>query len=92
MAIPDSLQERIERFRHRGHIPEYRDGLFGTPSWQAVFIGQGIEPQGHDVMAGLMPEAVLAQRLADLRALIASAATSMPHHADTVARYAGGRE
>jgi tryptophan halogenase len=92
MAIPDSLADKIERFRHRGHIREYRDGLFGPPSWQAVFIGQGIEPEAQDVIAGMMPEAVLAERMAKLRTTIAGTAAAMPAHADTVARYcpAGG--
>ncbi|MES2442121.1 MAG: tryptophan halogenase family protein [Pseudomonadota bacterium] len=92
MAIPDSLSDKIERFRHRGHIREYRDGLFGPPSWQAVFIGQGVEPETADAMAGLMPEAQLAERLGKLRTVIASTAAAMPSHADTVARYcpAGG--
>ncbi|NML07855.1 tryptophan halogenase family protein [Sphingomonas sp. G-3-2-10] len=92
MAIPDSLTDKIERFRHRGHIREYRDGLFGPASWQAVFIGQGIEPVAQDAMADLMPEAALSERLAKLRSLIAETAVGMPKHADTIARFcpAGG--
>jgi tryptophan halogenase len=92
MEIPDSLSDKIERFRHRGHIREYRDGLFGPPSWQAVFIGQGIEPDAQDAMANLMPDAALTERLAKLRSLIAETAVGMPKHADTVARHypAGG--
>ncbi len=87
MSIPDSLSEKIERFRHRGHIHEYRDGLFGPPSWQAVFIGQGIMPASQDAMATMMPEQILAGRLADLCAVVAGAAAGMPSHADTVAAY-----
>jgi tryptophan halogenase len=87
MPIPDSLSDKIERFRHRGHIREYRDGLFGPPSWQAVFIGQGVEPDAQDALADLMPDATLAQRMRELRATIAAAAGAMPAHADTLARY-----
>jgi tryptophan 7-halogenase len=87
MDIPDSLAEKIERFRHRGHIPDYRDGLFGPPSWQAVFIGQGIIPEAQDVLADLMPDEVLAERMASLRKVIADTAGSMPLHEDTVARH-----
>jgi tryptophan halogenase len=88
MAIPDSLTEKIERFRHRAHIREYRDGLFGPASWQAVFIGQGILPGGQEAMADLMPDAVLAERMAGLKALIARTAGAMPEHSATVARHA----
>src|SRR3546814_15860280 len=41
--LPDTLADKIDRFRHPGHVQAYRDGLFGPPSWQAVFVGQGIE-------------------------------------------------
>ena len=78
---------RIDRFRHRGHIREYRDGLFGPPSWQAVFIGQGVDPQAHDVLADILPEPVLAKRMAEMRALIARTADAMPDHAATVSRH-----
>jgi len=88
MAIPDSLAEKIERFRHRAHIREYRDGLFGPASWQAVFIGQGILPRGQEAMADMMPGTVLAERMAGLKALIARTAEAMPGHADAVARHA----
>ncbi len=87
MEIPDSLADKIARFRHRGHIPDYRDGLFGPPSWQAVFIGQGIIPQAQDVLADLMPDDVLAERMANLRKVIGDAAASMPLHEETVARH-----
>lgn len=92
MDIPDSLHDRIENFRHRGHIREYRDGLFGPPSWQAVFIGQGIDPAGPEKMAQMMPGEVLDGRMRDLRALIAKTAAAMPPHAETVERHcpAGG--
>ncbi|RYD50475.1 MAG: tryptophan 7-halogenase [Sphingomonadales bacterium] len=92
MQIPESLADRIERFRHRGHIREYRDGLFGPPSWQAVFIGQGIVPEASDAMAELMSEAVLTERMAKLRGLVGNTAAAMPLHAETIARYcpAGG--
>ena len=33
--VPDTLADKIDRFRHRGHVQAYRDGLFGPPSWQA---------------------------------------------------------
>src|SRR3546814_8962077 len=46
--LPDTLADKIDRFRHRGHVQAYRDGLFGPPSWQAVFVGQGIEPRAAD--------------------------------------------
>ena len=87
MAVPDTLADKIDRFRHRGHVQAYRDGLFGPPSWQAVFVGQGIEPQAADRLADVLPAATVEERLATLAATIADAAATAPSHADFIARY-----
>lgn len=87
MDLPDSLNGRIEAFRHRGHVPTYRDGLFGPTSWQAVFVGQGIVPRTGDRLADAMPEDVLAQRLQDFAGSVAKGIANAPSHADFVARY-----
>jgi len=85
--LPDTLQDKIDRFRHRGHVQAYRDGLFGPPSWQAVFVGQGIEPLAADRLADVLPAEALAQRLEMLASTIARGAGSAPSHADFIARY-----
>lgn len=87
MTLPGSLQAKIERFRHRGHIHAYRDGLFGPPSWQAVFVGQNIAAVGHDRLAEVMPEAVLRDRMRALHGEIKAGVAAMPSHADTVRAY-----
>jgi len=85
--LPDTLAGKIERFRHRGHVQAYRDGLFGPPSWQAVFVGQGIEPRAADRLADVLPAATLDERLSKLARTIADAAATVPSHADFIARY-----
>lgn len=87
MALPDTLQAKIDRFRHRGHVLAYRDGLFGPPSWQAVFVGQNIVPEGYDRLASRMPDAMLEERMATLHTEIAETVDAMPSHAAFVARY-----
>ncbi len=87
MELPESLHGRIEAFRHRGHVPAYRDGLFGPTSWQAVFVGQGIVPRTGDRLADAMPEDVLAQRLDGFAASVAQGIADAPSHAEFVARY-----
>ena len=87
MELPDSLNGRIEAFRHRGHVPAYRDGLFGPTSWQAVFVGQGIVPRTGDRLADAMPAELLKQRLDGFAASVAQGIAGAPTHADFVARY-----
>ena len=87
MDIPASLEAKIARFRHRAHIPSYRDGLFGPPSWQAVFIGQGIFPKGNDRLADLMPSELLKSRLEGLASKIEEGVAGTPTHEEYVSKY-----
>ena len=51
MSVPDSVQFKIDHFRHYGrHIAREAD-LFGAPSWHAVHIGQGNIPERTDPVA-----------------------------------------
>lgn len=87
MDIPVTLTDKIARFRHRGHVQAYRDGLFGPPSWQAVFVGQGILPVASDQLAEAMPPDTLSARLSMFADAIDRGVATMPSHADFVARY-----
>ena len=82
MNIPDSLQEKIELFKARGRIAEYHQGLFLEPSWLAVYLGQRIVPAAYDQRVDLAPTDQLRQHLLETRQVIASAAASMPDHAE----------
>src|SRR3954462_1649675 len=60
MSVPDSLQEKIELFRRRGRVVKYREGVFLDASWIAVYLGQHVVPEGHDIRAdGPPPDALL---------------------------------
>lgn len=87
MSLPDTLSEKIELFRARGVVQEYREGLFLHPSWVAVYLGQGVLPQHHHPFVdGLKPEQ-LTSSLARLRATVAQAAGQLPSQDDYIARY-----
>ena len=48
MVLPDSLRYKMELFRERGVVVNYRDGMFLEPSWLAVYLGQNMMPVAHD--------------------------------------------
>jgi tryptophan halogenase len=87
MTVPDSLVHTIEQYRHRGRVPNYKDGLFSPPSWLAVLNGQDIAAEGYDRMADNMDEATLIEKLETMRARIQAGVDAMPDHADFVADY-----
>ncbi|WP_140985894.1 tryptophan halogenase family protein [Asticcacaulis tiandongensis] len=87
MDIPDSLKEKIAAFRHRGHVPFYKDGLFAMPSWVSVFYGQGITPENYDPLTDNMElEAALA-RMRDMHEKIRTHTAAMPSHDEFIRGY-----
>jgi tryptophan halogenase len=80
MAVPESLASKIALWREAGRVERYGEGLFLEPSWIAVYLGQGIMPQGYDQRADQPPPATLAGAMAELRAELASRAAAMPSH------------
>ena len=86
LDLPDSLAEKMELFRARGRVQTYDHGLFLEASWLAVYLGQGVVPEGYDHRADLVPDDAAIARLGGLRAHIRKAAESLPSHADWIAR------
>ncbi len=89
MTVPDSLADKIELFRASGRVARYTQGLFLEPSWLAVYLGQGIMPQGWDQRADAIPGADLGAALDRLRAQVSAAAAAMPDHAGQLAAIVG---
>ncbi len=88
MAIPDSLRERINLFRAHGHVSAYEHGLFLTPSWIAVLIGQRAMPSDVDRRVGRIPDDEVLRHLAGLKAHMEQAAGTMEDHAAYLRRFA----
>jgi len=87
MSVPDTLQEKLELFRRRGRVVKYREGVFLDASWVAVYIGQRVIPEGHDIRADLPPLDVLARSAETLRADISAKAALMSDHRSHIEAY-----
>jgi tryptophan halogenase len=87
MEIPDSLAEKLELFRRRGRVVKYREGVFLEASWIAVYLGQRVFPQGHDMRADVPPRDALARGMETLHGQIRAIADRMPDHATMLSRY-----
>ncbi|HKX91028.1 MAG TPA: tryptophan halogenase family protein [Sphingomicrobium sp.] len=86
MDVPDSLARKLELWRSKGRL--FREGceLFGTPSWVAVLLGQGIVPENPEPIAGAIDEEILADALDKMRLSYRRMAEHMPAHADFIAQ------
>lgn len=87
MEVPETLTEKIELFRRRGRVVKYREGVFLDASWIAVYLGQGIVPEGYDPRAEGPALDALARSAGELRAEIRAAAERMPDHLAHLQRY-----
>jgi tryptophan halogenase len=87
MAIPQSLQRKMDLYRTRGRI--FRDGLelFSDVAWVQVMHGQGLRPQAHHPLVDLLPDEEVLEYLDNVRGVIAKCVGVMPTHAQFVAEH-----
>ena len=78
MAIPDTLARKLALFREKGRIFRYDDELFSIPSWVAVMLGQGIDPDGYDPVVDALDADRVADALRRMRAGHADIARQLP--------------
>ncbi len=86
LPIPDSLAERLEAFRRRGIVVNYREGMFLDASWVAVLLGQRVLPDMLDPMALRRPIGEIARSVEAFRRDCADTARSLPTQGDYLAR------
>jgi tryptophan halogenase len=86
MEVPDKLAAKLELWQSKGRI--FREGaeLFGTASWVAVLLGQGIVPDEPEPVAYAADESKVAELLDRMRVAYRKAAEQMPTHAEFIAR------
>ena len=89
MAIPPSLEQKIELFRETGRVFRKNEELFAENSWVQVMMGQGIVPRSYHPIAAKLSPAELDQFLGSIREGVARTVASLPAHQDYVARYCG---
>ena len=78
IAPPDGLAEKLAMFRSSGRVFREHNELFTETSWEAVLVGQGIEPGGYHPAADLLSDEETLTRLASIRGTIARTVEQMP--------------
>jgi tryptophan halogenase len=81
MPIPDTLQWKIDHFRHGGRLVARDMDLFGAASWLAVHIGQLNWPVTLDPLLAAHGDAASSRAFVEkLAGAVARAAETMPDH------------
>ncbi len=87
MAIPDSLQARLEMFAQAGHVGAQQADLFKEVSWFSILMGQGLVPRAWHPVADAISEDDLKLRLSRMRTAVQDRLKQMMPHDDYIARY-----
>ena len=87
MAIPESLQHRLDLFRDTGRVFEGEGDIFRENSWIQVMMGQGIEPQSYHAIVDMMSDKELRQFLQIQRHKVDALLKQLPAHREFVNRY-----
>jgi tryptophan halogenase len=82
MAVPDSLAAKLALWNAKGRL--FREGreLFGTASWVAVLLGQGVTPAASEPIAAAPPAEWVDEVLGQMHRSYAHFASHMPTHGD----------
>ena len=85
MDVPESLGRKLELWRSKGRLFRESYELFGTASWVAVLLGQGVVPDEHEPAADGVDPKLFADALDKMRLSYRAMAEHMPEHGDFVA-------
>jgi tryptophan halogenase len=80
MAVPDSLQAKMDLFRSNGRIFRDNEELFAETSWLQVMHGQGMRPKGYNPLVDQRSKEDIAAFLADTQEVIRNCVAAMPTH------------
>jgi len=86
MAIPETLQRKMDLYRAHGRVVRVDNELFSEVGWIQVFEGQNMPIDGYHPLADTQSEADIAEYLASVRDVIAQCVKVMPTHNDYVAK------
>jgi tryptophan halogenase len=91
MAVPDSLQQKLELFRSRGRVVRWAEDVFSEDSWIAVLLGQGMAPVGYDPLVDSLPLENTRRFMQHIKDVTAKTARAMPTHQNFIDQYCSAR-
>lgn len=87
MAIPDSLQHRIDLFKESGRIFQKANDVFAENSWSQVMLGQGLLPEQYHPIVNMMSDDELKGFLTNIKATVDKMVDQLPTHQQFINSY-----
>ncbi|MCC2957233.1 tryptophan 7-halogenase [Massilia sp. IC2-477] len=92
MAIPETLQRKMDMYRTHGRVVRVDNELFSEVGWIQVFEGQNMPIEGYHPLADTQSEEDIAEYLASVREVIAKCVEVMPSHNDYIAKMCAAKK
>lgn len=90
MAIPDSLQHKIDLFKAGGRVFRDDQELFSKTNWIAVMLGQNIQPDVCEPILSDIPKDEIQRSLDSMHNAMIQTVSRLPSHAEFIRKYANG--
>lgn len=87
MAIPDSLQEKLNYYLNTGNIQRLNWEIFGKDSWLAILDGFEVYPAAYDQKTNNMKQQYLIDNLAYMKRRISKTVDSAKNHGEFLKQY-----
>ena len=87
MAIPDSLQHRLDLFKQTGRVFQQAGDVFSENNWVQVMLGQGLMPEQYHPIVDIMSDQELVNFLTSLKARADNIVSQLPSHQQFIAKY-----
>ena len=87
MELPESLQHKIDLFKHTGRVFLDEFDIFRVDSWTQVMIGQGLLPNQFHRITDEMSDAELRQFLAGIKAQVTNTVAQLPSHEQFIQQF-----
>ena len=87
MAVPDTLQEKLDLYQHNGRFWRQDCELFGEASWIAVFTGQNVFPDAPHPLTEILSPEKLHDEINHIDGVLNNAVRHIPGHMDYINKY-----
>jgi tryptophan halogenase len=87
MAVPESLQHRLDLYRSNGRIFRKNEELFAEASWLQVMHGQRVRATGYHPMSDRYSSEEIGAFLADIETVIGRCVEAMPTQDEFIAAH-----
>jgi tryptophan halogenase len=91
MAIPDTLQHKMDLYKARGRVVRVDNELFSEVGWVQVFEGQNMPVDAYNPLVDLQSEADIHEYLESVRDVIRKCVDVMPKHTAYLDRFCNYR-